>query len=169
MLGVWWSKQHPGFSGVYYVGPKGASHLTKGKGVQQGWRAEWFPWDHPPCGAARMPLLAGLLGGLYIEHSRSMTPFHCSGPQTCNTPSSCLSCCYIQEATRANPQESAPGWTHPIPFHLSHHHGQVKYTLQLVYGNTEFYLGVWPVTFYLSLGSPRLEQGVSKTLASRCK
>lgn len=102
MLAIWW------FSGVYNLGPKGASHFMRVEGLQQGWRAEWLPWDHFPCGAARMPLLVGPLRGLCIEHSRSMTPLHCSGPQTWNTPSSCLPCCYIQEASGANLLGKAP-------------------------------------------------------------
>lgn len=70
----------------------------------QGWRGERFTWDHYPCG---IPLPVGTLRGPCIEHSRSVTPPHCSysspgGPQTWNTPSSCLSCCCmekLQEAT----------------------------------------------------------------------
>lgn len=85
-----------------------------------------------------------------------MTPLHFSrgGPQSWSTPSSGFHGCYIQKASGA--PKSAPGWTCPIPVHVSHH-SQLYCAPHRVCRNTEFCLGVWLIAFFFSSVSPHSE------------
>lgn len=173
-LGVWWCEPHLGFSGAHTRGPHRASCFPRMEGLQQGQRGEVTRPGPFPSGAAGIPARVGMPVGLHVERSRNVTPFLRSrispgGPQAWDTPSSCLPCCHIQEASEVPSSRKAPrlGLPHSCSFPPASRTAQG--CAHLVYGNAEFSLGVWPVKFYLSLVSPHLQQDVTETLAQSCK
>lgn len=55
MLGVWWFKQHPGFSGVCNLGPNGASHFTRWRLWSRGGERSRSPGTIAPVGQLECP------------------------------------------------------------------------------------------------------------------
>lgn len=126
--------------------------------------------DHFPPKQLELP--SGLAAqGLCMEPSRNVAPlqgayFSSGRPQAWNTPLLVHLAATSKKLQETPPPKSPAGWTCPIPVHFSHCRGWLQC---LVYGNTEFYLRVWPLRIYLSWVSPHSEQGVTKTLALSCK